>query len=281
MLKWFLRHVTGKCELLRITYEESNQRKRTLRIETSLNHSSKTDVKKLATDSDYDVQEAVKMLMEMKDVLPEVHSQFETSLKDCLLQIRAYNRLILEVDRVRSIKYDAENDEHEKDLIKLWSLYNDNAPLPNRVGSHWQDMGFQGQDPKTDFRGMGLLGLQQMIFFAVNYPDTARQVFSQSHHPQYGFSFAIVAINITGMAFELLNKRKLRGHFYSLHTLEPGLSEFDKVYCYLLNEFALMWIAEKPKDIMEFSRIRDKMYRQVKVKLRSEEPKLQAAFQTE
>jgi len=279
MLKWILRYVTGKCELLRITYEETEQKKRTKRIEWCLNHSSNENVRKFATDTEFDVSEAVKFLMEVKDVLPEVHSQFEASLKECLTQIRSYNRLVVGVDRIRSIKYDADNEEHEKDLKKLWFLYNQDAPLPSRTGSHWQDMGFQGHDPKTDFRGMGILGLQQMIYFAVNYPDTARRVFSQSHHPQYGFSFAIVAINITGMAFELLNNRKLRSHFYSLDKSVTYLSEFDKVYCYILNEFAQQWIEEKPKDIMEFSRVRDKVFKQIKVKLRSDEPILEATFQ--
>ena len=48
---------------------------------------------------------------------------------------------------------------------------------------------------------------------------------------------------------------------------------------YILNEFAQQWIEEKPKDIMEFSRVRDKVFKQIKVKLRSDEPILEATFQ--
>merc|ERR1711963_439324 len=111
-----------------------------------------------------------------------------------------------------------------------------------------------------------------MIFFAVNYPDAAKQVFSQAHHSQYGYSFAIVAINMTGMAFELLQKRKLRDHFYSCDKPKPSINDFSRVYSYLLHEWSALWMAEKPRDIMEFSRVRDKFYRQVKAKLKGDEP---------
>ncbi|XP_005095322.1 ELMO domain-containing protein 2 isoform X2 [Aplysia californica] len=279
MLKWLLRHVTGKCELLRITYEESDRVSRTKRIESSLNYSSSVDVRRCATDSDYDISESVSNLMKLKDVVPEVHTQFEPTLKDSLLRIRAYNKILKEAEALRTTKYDAENKAHEKQLTELWSLYKSDVPLPQRVGPHWQELGFQGHDPKTDFRGMGMLGLQQLTFFAVNYPESAVRVFSQSHHPQYGFSFAIVAINITGMGFELLRKRKLRPHFYSSEKAEPDLTDFHHVYCYLLHDFTQFWLSEKPKDIMEFSRLHNKFLKQVKQKLKSDSPTLRAAFQ--
>ena len=34
--------------------------------------------------------------------------------------------------------------------------------LGSRINSSWKDIGFQGEDPKTDFRGMGILGLSNL-----------------------------------------------------------------------------------------------------------------------
>ena len=31
------------------------------------------------------------------------------------------------------------------------------TPLKERISKQWGDIGFQGKDPKTDFRGMGML----------------------------------------------------------------------------------------------------------------------------
>ncbi len=32
-----------------------------------------------------------------------------------------------------------------------------------RITKQWQDIGFQGDDPGTDFRGMGMLGLHNLM----------------------------------------------------------------------------------------------------------------------
>jgi len=278
MLKWFIRNVTGKCELLRITYEEQDKAKRAKRIESSLNISNVAELKTCVKDTDFDVDDVVKQLMVTKGIVPEIHAEFEASIKDSLLRIKAYNTIIKEVEALRKVKYDSETKEHEQTLEKLWDLYNEGTPLPERVGPHWGDMGFQGHDPKTDFRGMGMLGLQQMIFFAENFSASAKQVLSQSQHPKYGFSFAIVAINITHMSLDLLHKRNLRSHFYSLDKQEPGMEDFHLVYCYLLYEFTQFWQGEKPRDIMEFGRLRDKFNKQVKAKLKEDHPLLRSEF---
>ena len=34
----------------------------------------------------------------------------------------------------------------------------------SRYGSHWERIGFQGNDPSTDLRGVGLLGLVHPLF---------------------------------------------------------------------------------------------------------------------
>ena len=39
--------------------------------------------------------------------------------------------------------------------------------LESRHTKQWQEIGFQGKDPATDFRGMGILGL-----YCLQYPHT-------------------------------------------------------------------------------------------------------------
>lgn len=36
--------------------------------------------------------------------------------------------------------------------------------LEARISKQWQDLGFQGNNPATDFRGMGMLGLQCLLY---------------------------------------------------------------------------------------------------------------------
>ena len=44
--------------------------------------------------------------------------------------------------------------------VQLWDLLMPSVPLESRTTKQWQQIGFQGADPATDFRGMGMLGLQ-------------------------------------------------------------------------------------------------------------------------
>ena len=47
--------------------------------------------------------------------------------------------------------------------LKLWRLLSPDTVLQSRVSKQWADIGFQGDDPATDFRGMGLLSLHNLM----------------------------------------------------------------------------------------------------------------------
>lgn len=78
-----------------------------------------------------------------------------------------FKQLLLDLESIRTTGYDSSNTEHEQKLLELWSLLMPARELESRVSNSWKDIGFQGDDPKTDFRGMGILGLEnlQYVFF--------------------------------------------------------------------------------------------------------------------
>ena len=43
--------------------------------------------------------------------------------------------------------------------MTLWENLRPGEELKDRKTGQWIDIGFQGKDPKTDFRGAGILGL--------------------------------------------------------------------------------------------------------------------------
>lgn len=138
--------------------------------------------------------------------------------------------------------------------------------LESRVTKQWQDIGFQGDDPKTDFRGMGLLGLENLLFFATEYKTPAAHVLSHSLHPVYGYAFAIVGINLTSMAWQLLKDGTAKTYFYNTEGA-PRMRNFHQFYSYLFYEFDQFWIESKPMNIMEFSNIREKYERLIRTAL--------------
>ncbi|MEJ1275158.1 hypothetical protein NN561_006053 [Cricetulus griseus] len=100
-------------------------------------------------------------------------------------------------------------------------------------------------------------------YFAERDATVAQQVLSDSLHPKCRYSFAIVGINITDLAYNLLVSGALKTHFYNIAPEAPTLSHFQQTFCYLMHEFHKFWIEEDPMDIMEFNRVREKFRKRI------------------
>jgi hypothetical protein len=87
------------------------------------------------------------------------------------------------------VAYNSDDAQHEQKLLTLWENLMPDVKLTSRVSKQWGDIGFQGDDPKTDFRGMGLLGLDNLIYFSTKYTSTARRILLHSQHPTRGYAF--------------------------------------------------------------------------------------------
>ncbi|KAI3373300.1 hypothetical protein L3Q82_006599 [Scortum barcoo] len=115
-------------------------------------------------------------------------------------------------------------------------------------------------------------------YFAEHDKATALQMLHDSLQPKHneinkpeweqknidkaiGYSFAIVGINITDLAYSLLVSGALKTHLYNVAPEMPSLLHFQQTFCYLMQEFHRFWIEEDPSDIMEFNRVRSKFHR--------------------
>ncbi|KAK2712490.1 ELMO domain-containing protein 2-like [Artemia franciscana] len=283
VVKWNLRKITGLCELQRIAYGETPGAARSSNIERSLMMSRSSEIQKLISyldraanegrfsasksSNDLIISKAVKAVMQIKLIKPSVHQQFVISLEKCIQQIWSYRQLLNDLESLRTTSYNSENSEHEEKLIKLWKSLRPNEELSDRISRQWQEIGFQGDDPKTDFRGMGILGLENLLYFAIDYPEAARHVLSRSNHPRLGYSFAIVGINLTSMAINLFRDGSAKYHIYNTCQFGSHIETFHKFYCYLFLEFDKFWLSEKPRDVMEFGKIRDRFEKKIRVEL--------------
>ncbi|KAM9782345.1 ELMO domain-containing protein 1 isoform X1 [Syngnathus typhle] len=291
-LKFVARKFTGRCELQRICYNNKHGARRTLKIESSLKY-SKNELLQSALSAHPDkVEKIIDDIMALKKINPDTNPQLGISLQATLLQIVGYRNLVAEVEKLRREPYDCENDQHEEMLMKLWKELRPDTPLTGRISKQWCEIGFQGSDPKTDFRGMGLLGLHNLLYFAEHDKTAALQMLHDSLLPKHknaqgssseanmlefepknvdkaiGYSFAIVGINITDLAYSLLVSGALKTHLYNVAPEMATLLHLQQTFCYLMQEFHRFWIEEDPSDIMEFNRVRAKFHRRVLRQLR-------------
>ncbi|TWW58754.1 ELMO domain-containing protein 2 [Takifugu flavidus] len=279
-LKWLIRQVTGQCELQRICSTYKPGAPRTSRAEHSL-RSSKSKVLREALESNRDkLEQRVEEIIKVKNIKPQKDPLFKGSLHVCLLQITGYSSLCVSVEDLRKKVFDSEDQDHEAMLFNLWGLLMPTVKLESRMTKQWGDIGFQGDDPKTDFRGMGMLGLINLVFFSENYTEEARQVLSHANHPKLGYSYAIVGINLTEMAYSLLRSGALKSHFYNTVEGTPELQHFHQLYCYLAYEFDKFWLAEEPESIMHFNQYREKFHDKIKTLLQDPDVGLRLTVQS-
>lgn len=173
-------------------------------------------------------------------------------LRSCVERINELAHLRALVARRKAIKYDTSNNEHETLLLALWKALKRDEPLVARVTRQWGAIGFQGHDPATDFRGMGVLGLEQLHFFASRHTAEATHALELSlgdGSPLSGFPFAITGINVTALMVNALNEGRL-----DRELLLRGVDreQFDLLYAQTLATFAREYTASKPDNIASF-----------------------------
>ena len=147
-----------------------------------------------------------------------------------LSKIASVHQLLHALNAKAGTKYDSENSAHERKLKELWELMMPHEVLSDRISSQWTKIGFQGKDPATDFRGMGILGLENLQYLAKHYPETTARILDSSNHQTSGFSMAIVGINLTQISLNLFRSRELYYHFY---VSGVNIEAFHEFYCIL------------------------------------------------
>lgn len=78
------------------------------------------------------------------------------------------------------------------------------------------------------------------------------------------YSYAIVGINLTEMAYSLLKNGALKSHLYNVVSGLPQMEHFHQFYCYLVYEFDKFWFEEEPESIMHFNQYREKFHEKIK-----------------
>ena len=129
--------------------------------------------------------------------------------------------------------------------------------------SQWNEVGFQGKDPATDFRGMGLLGLIQLVYFAETYPEKARALLLESEHPRRWFPWAVTGVNVTSFVVELLvEERVLDGRLVEVKEeggreggREGGMKVVHEVYCQVWEEVGRAWVEADAENVMAFPKV--------------------------
>ncbi|TMW64276.1 hypothetical protein Poli38472_012898 [Pythium oligandrum] len=187
------------------------------------------------------------------------------NVRSCLHRGSFVNRVYARVLTLKDEAYDSANTRHEAMLEDLWSnLKPDVRRTGGRITKEWGEIGFQGTDPMSDFRSMGVLSLVQLNYFSAKYPVEAQKALVESNHPTRWYPFSVTGINITHFVVELIRERLLDVKIYRFadvrandreETVVSGVDGIHEIYCDIFVRFNKFWVGSNPRDVMAFPTI--------------------------
>ena len=193
----------------------------------------------------------------------------ERNLRLCLINLNGTN---VAVQILRDMKTQTfVNEIHEAELFDLWNVMKPQDTLPGRICTEWNQIGFQGTDPSTDFRGMGYLGLYSLLQFARSDPAQARIFLKKSLGPVGNtmkfYPFSCCGIQIGFFLSQLIEERKMDRWFYTIEQVEDKraksvqrsavLDVYNSIFRQLFALFDECWRTGNPESVMDFGRIFD------------------------
>jgi len=173
-----------------------------------------------------------------KRLIERVFSCFTT--RKLLPHLRQSKRLI---QATALIPFDNQEPLHLSVLRTLHRQLTGSQVDCPRYGEHWEDIGFQGNDPSTDLRGVGLLGLVQALYL-VTTPQVlpfARDLYKLSRSNSQEFPLLVLGLNITRITLHVLRDGLLDRHL-SLNDDVWATTNF--YYCALLHHLYARWKEE-------------------------------------
>lgn len=124
-------------------------------------------------------------------------------------------------------------------------------------GTEWIEIGFQGEDPTSDFRGTGELGLQNLFFFVISETKKSRNMVEEANSPNQHYFFACAGINITHKILFMLSEEKVRIHdLESCSNTEEAVHRFNLIYSKFFEDFHEYWMnSSLSNSIMNFNAV--------------------------
>ncbi|KAA3462556.1 ELMO domain-containing protein A-like isoform X1 [Gossypium australe] len=144
---------------------------------------------------------------------------------------------------------------HIKALIKLWHIAFPNVVLTGLISEQWKDMGWQGPNPSTDFRGCGFISLENLLFFGQNFPASFHRLLlkEDGDRATWEYPFAVAGINVSFMLIQMLDLYSGVDDLFEKPKNLPGLNflkllgedeeAFDVLYCVAFELMDAQWLA--------------------------------------
>ncbi|KAM0792162.1 hypothetical protein ACM66B_004859 [Microbotryomycetes sp. NB124-2] len=193
----------------------------------------------------------------------ENNSQAYTLLEHALERVMAAYDVVDKVVERTEHKFDSDDPDSQQRLRELFERLKPGHDLPDMVSKRWQDLGFQGTSPPTDFRDLNSLALDSLLYFAKEYEHQAVTIVDEAVNGGANwYPLALAMIHMTAFALDLALSRDLqlfllRAFQTSSSTrssVSPDLSPFLRVASELMLLFHAHWL-KSDYNVMQFEQV--------------------------
>ncbi|CAM0874411.1 unnamed protein product [Alopecurus aequalis] len=159
-----------------------------------------------------------------------------------------------------NVQFDGSTLQHQDALKELWRLAYPDRKLPPLKSDQWKEMGWQNSDPATDFRAGGVMSLENLIYFARNYPDSFHRLLykADGERAEWEYPFAVAGVNISFMLVQMLDlqsgNRSSKASVCFVQLLEDDEMAFDNLFCLAFQMLDAQWLARRAS-YMEFNEV--------------------------
>lgn len=224
----------------------------------------------------FDTNEMVSSIVQAKKWGKDAHPILIANISHCVHSLRVVSLIHARIVELSQTQFDKKNELHVELLNQFWKNMKPNTIRNGGlVTAEWSEVGFQGTDPSSDFRGMGLLGMIQLCYFSTHRTSAAIEALRESNHSRRFFPFAATGINMTNFVMELLSETRCHKMLFdhlelnslsdlstasygpetSDETINSGCDVIHGLYCRLYEDFVELWVKRDPRDIMSFGTI--------------------------
>jgi hypothetical protein len=187
----------------------------------------------------------------------------------CIKRKGAYERICMNLtpvqeERLQRLKhrmkvyFDPSRRDHQEALKALWHATYPDQELQGLISEQWKDMGWQGRDPSTDFRGAGFISLENLLFFAKTFSASFQRLLKKQcgNRATWEYPFAVAGVNITFMIMQMLDLQSTKPRTFVRAIFIQMLSEdewaFDLLYCVAFVVMDKQWL-DKNASYMDFN----------------------------
>lgn len=159
-----------------------------------------------------------------------------------------------------NVPFDSSTVQHQDALKELWRLAYPNRQLPPLKSDLWKDMGWQNSDPATDFRAGGFMSLENLIYFARNYPASFHRLLHKAdgERAAWEYPFAVAGVNISYTLVQMMDlqsgNRSSKASVCFAQLLEDDEMAFDNLFCVAFQMLDAQWLARRAS-YMEFNEV--------------------------